>query len=75
MAGRTIEVVELPASVRGDEIVLSVSEGERSLVVDGLPSFGSVPALEQLGEARGASYVIHAERLADTAWEVQVAPL
>jgi hypothetical protein len=75
VAGRRIEVVELPPSVRGDEIVLSVAEGERSLTVDGEPSVGRIPALEHLGEARGPSYAIRAERLADTAWEVQVAPL
>ena len=30
VAGRRIEVAELPSSVRGDEVVLSVAEGERS---------------------------------------------
>ncbi len=73
VAGRRIEVAELPASVRGDEIVLSVADGERSLVVDGEPSFGSIPALERLGAARGAAeFVIRAERLADLIWEIEV---
>jgi hypothetical protein len=72
VAGRRIEVAELPASVRGDEIVVSVAEGQRSVVVDGEPSFGSIPALERLGAARGAAFVIRAERLAELAWEVEV---
>jgi hypothetical protein len=72
VAGRRIEVAELPASVRGDEIVLSVAEGERSLVVDGEPSLGSIPVLERLGAARGAAFVIRAERLAELVWEVEV---
>jgi hypothetical protein len=75
VAGRQIEVAELPEAVSGDEILLSVVDGERSLTVDGLPSLESVPALERLGEARGDSYVIRAERLADNLWEVQAAPL
>ncbi len=76
VAARRIEVVELPASVRGDEIVLSVAGSERSLVVDGEPSFGSLPALEKLGSARGwEAFVIRAERLADLAWAIEVAQL
>jgi hypothetical protein len=76
VAGRRIEVAELPASVVGDEIVLSVADGERSLVVDGAPSFGSVRALERLGAARGSTaFVIRAERLTDLVWEIEVAQL
>jgi hypothetical protein len=75
VAARRIEVVELPADVRGDELQLTASEGERSLRVDGMPSFGSVPALERLGEARGESYVIDAQRLDGVLWEIHVAPL
>ena len=75
VAARRIEVVELPASVRGDDIVLSVSGADRSLAIDGEPSFQRVPALERLGESRGASYVIRAQRLADQLWEVEVALL
>ena len=76
VAGRRIEVAELPASVTGDEIVLSVAGGERSLVVDGEASFGSVRALERLGAVRGGtSFVIRAERLADLVWEIEVALL
>ena len=72
VAGRRIEVAELPSNVTGDEIVLTVSEWERSLVVDGLPSFGRVPALERIGEARGDTFVVRAERLAGATWEIDV---
>jgi hypothetical protein len=72
VAGRRIEVAELPAGVIGDEIVLSVAGGERTLVIDGKPSFGSLPAVERLGAARGAAFVIRAERLADLVWEIEV---
>jgi hypothetical protein len=73
VAGRQIEVAELPRSVVGDEIVLSVADGAHSLVVDGAPSFGSVPALERIGAARGGTaFVIRAERLADLVWEIEV---
>jgi hypothetical protein len=75
VAARRIEVAELPPSVPGDEIVLSVAGGERSLTVDGEPTWHRVPALEALGAARAESYVIRAERLAEQAWEIEVAVL
>jgi len=75
VAGRRIEAVELPADVRGDEIVLSVSGHQRSLSVDGRPAFGSRPELERLGHARADSFVVRAERLADRFWEVEITPL
>jgi hypothetical protein len=37
--------------------------------------FGSLPELEQVGEARGESYVVQGNRLADDLWEVRVVPL
>src|SRR4051794_19971110 len=57
-AARAIEVVELPAGTSGHDIVLSVTDGERTLTVDDFPSFGSVPALERLGASRSDSYVV-----------------
>jgi hypothetical protein len=72
VAARRIEVAELPEDVRGDEIVLSVAEGQRSLVVDGQPSFGSARALERRGADRGAAFVVRAERLAERMWEIEV---
>jgi hypothetical protein len=75
VAARRIEVADLPANTPGDEMVLSVAGGERSLIVDGEPSWHRVPALEALGEARGNSFVIRAERLAERAWEIEVSLL
>ena len=75
VAARRIEVAELPAGTPGDEIVLSVADGERSLMVDGEPSWHRIPALEAIGAARAASFVVRAERLADQAWEIEVSVL
>ena len=75
VAARRIEVGELPPDVRGDVIDVTVSGGERSLVVDGMPSFGSVPELERLGRERYESFVAHAERLDGQLWEVRLTPL
>ena len=75
VAARRIEVAELPG-VSGDELELSVNEGERALRMDGMPSFSSLPALERLAEQRGlVAYVLRAQRLDGDLWEVQAAPL
>ena len=39
VAARRIEVVELPADVRGDEIVVTVASTERAVTVDGQSSW------------------------------------
>ena len=75
VAARRIEVVEVPDAPGGDELVVSVSQGARELLVDGQPGFGSVPKLERLGEARYESYVVRAERLDGDLFEVRVSPL
>lgn len=72
VAARRIQVAELPADVHGDEIVLSVADGQRSLVVDGQPSFGSSHVLERLGAERGSAFVVLATRLAERMWEIEV---
>jgi hypothetical protein len=75
VAARRIEVAELPADVTGEELVLSVADGEHSLTIDGEPSRRRLPTLEKLGAARGESFVVRAERLADLAWEVEISLL
>ena len=75
VAAKRIEVAEVADAPEGDEIVLSASEGSRELLVDGQPGFGSVPALERLGEARYDSYVVRAERLDGDLFEVRISPL
>lgn len=68
-----IHVAEFPAD--GDELELVVSSEGRSLRVDGSPSFGSVPALERVGEEQGPAYVARATRLDGNLWEVRAAAL
>ncbi|MER3408549.1 MAG: hypothetical protein C4306_00225 [Thermoleophilia bacterium] len=75
VAARRIEVARLVATP-GEEIELTVHEGERSLRVDGMPSLGSAPELEALAEERGlASYVAQAARLEGDLWEIRLSPL
>ncbi len=62
---RRIEVVELPDGPAGDELTLTSRDGERELLVDGASTFGSIPALEELGAARGESYVVQGHRLVE----------
>ncbi len=75
VAAKEIEVVELGDDVAGDEIELVARGEERTLRVDGMPAFGSVPALERLGAARFDDYVVRATRLDGDFWAVSVAPL
>ena len=71
VAAHGLRVVELPEP-GGDEIELVVKGDERTLVVDGNSSFGTIPGLEAL--AQGDS-VIRAARLDGSLWEVRVDPL
>jgi hypothetical protein len=73
VAGRRIDVATFAGE--GDEIVLNEHEGTRVLVVDGLPAFGSIPQLEEVGRKQGESYVVRARRLDEDLWEVQADPL
>lgn len=59
----------------GDELELTVRDGERELMVDGRKSFGSVPELERLGATAGDDYFVRASRIEDGLWEVSVNPL
>jgi hypothetical protein len=75
VGARAIDVVELPESTAGDEIVLSWNGSERILKVDDMPAFGSLPELERLGADRHRQYVVRAVRLDRSRWEVVVSPL
>ena len=59
---RRIKVVELPDDPGGDELTLTVQDGERTLLVDGASTFGSIPELEELGALRSQSYVVEGRR-------------
>ena len=65
VAARRIEVVELPGQA-GDELELAQRGEERTFVVDGQRSFGSIPVLERPGD-----YAVRARRLDRTRWEVE----
>jgi hypothetical protein len=76
VAARGIDVETLPAGTAGDEIIVSYRDGERTVLVDGEPSFASQPALERLAAGQSPEgYVVEARRLDGTLWEVRVSPL
>jgi hypothetical protein len=68
VAARSIELVELPG-VSGEELELTLRGGERTLLVDGEPAFGSMPALER------PEHVVRARRVDGDTWEVEIAAL
>ena len=68
VAAHGIRVIQLPEP-GGDEIELAVRGEERTLVVDGNRSFGTLPELEALADGDA---VIRASRLEGSLWEVRV---
>ncbi len=68
VAAHGLRVVELPEP-GGDEIELVSRGDERTLVIDGNRSFGTIPELEALSEGDS---VIRAARLDGSVWEVRV---
>jgi hypothetical protein len=73
-AARRIEVLEIPG-VDGEELMLTMQDGTKTLVVDGLPEFGTVSELERLASERFDSYAAEAKRLDGDLFEVRVSPL
>lgn len=71
VAAHRLRVVQLPEP-GGDEIELVLKGQDKTLVVDGNRSFGTMPELEQLADGDA---VIRAARLDGTLWEVRVDPL
>jgi hypothetical protein len=74
VGAKRVEVASLP-HVRGDEIELTVRDGERALAVDGEREFGGVPMLERLARERHDDYVVRAQRIDGDLFEIEVAPL
>jgi hypothetical protein len=68
VAGRRIEVVELPG-VSGEELEVTTHGDERTLLVDGERGFGGMPQLER------PEHVVRARRLDGELWEVDAAAL
>ena len=75
VGAEAIDIVELGEEVEGDQIELTVRGGERTLIVDGRPAFGSLRELERLGEERGDDFVVRAARVDGDLWDVRVHPL
>jgi hypothetical protein len=71
VAAHRLRVLELPEP-GGDEVELAVHGDEKTLVVDGNRSFGTMPELEALAPGDA---VIRASRLDGELWEVRVDPL
>ena len=71
IAAHRLRVVELPEP-GGDEVELALRGDDKTLVVDGNRSFGTMPELEELADGDA---VIRANRLDGTLWEVRVDPL
>ena len=71
VAGHRLRVVELPEP-GVDEVELVLRGGEKTLVVDGNRTFGTLPELEALAQGDA---VIRAARIDGTLWEVRVDPL
>jgi len=74
VGARGLEIVELPGAT-GESLTLTAQDGSRELEVDGEREFGGLPALERLGERVGSSYVVRAERVDGSLFEVVVDPL
>jgi hypothetical protein len=75
VAAEAIDLVELNREIEGDELELTISSGERMLLVDGAPAFGDTSELERLGEERGDDFVVRATRVDGDLWDVRVLPL
>lgn len=75
VAAKRLRVVAVPERVGGDEVVLSLVDGERTLVVDRRSAIQPLPTFERLGEDAGSSYSVVARRLDGDLWEVEVSPL
>jgi hypothetical protein len=71
-AAEAIELVELPRELEGEQLELTVRQGERMLIVDGAPAFGDTSELDQLGAERGDDYVVQASRVDGDLWDVRV---
>jgi hypothetical protein len=70
-----LELVSLPDAPGGDAIDVTRTDEGTTTSVDGQRIFGTIPALEELGEQQGRDFAVHAERLDGDLWEVRAAAL
>ena len=75
VAVAAIDTIELEHDPGGTFVELAWDGVERSVRIDGAPTFAGVPELEHLASTRHAAYVVTASRLVDSVWEVAVAAL
>lgn len=73
VAARRIRVEQFEAEGERLEQV-STADG-RTLTVDGAREFGSVPALDRVGQEQGEQHVVRATRLDENLWEIEADPL
>jgi hypothetical protein len=74
VAARHVSVEPLPG-VSGEELLLTVQEGEASLEVDGMPTIAGLDRLLEQVPVEHSSYVLRAGRVRDELWELAVDPL
>jgi hypothetical protein len=75
LGARQIETAVVPG-LEGDEIALAVGEEGTTLHVDGMQSFGSLAALEDLARDRGLDwFALQAERIDGDVWELRITAL
>jgi hypothetical protein len=74
VAASRIAIASVP-DLAGEEAELTSTRDGKVLRVDGRTTLGSARALERIGEAQGAEYVVRATRLDGDLWEIDAAPL
>lgn len=74
VAARRFRVAELPG-VAGEQLEVTVHEGRRSLVVDGMPTASGLEVVLRAARTEHESYVIRARRVRGELWELDVVPL
>ena len=72
---KRLQVISLPDAPGGDVLDVTRTDEGTTTSVDGQRIFGTIPALEQLGEQQGRDFAVHAERLDGDLWEVRAAAL
>jgi hypothetical protein len=75
VGARAIETAELSGLLSGQELEVVWDGTERSVRIDGEPSFASVPELERLAASRFGTWVARARRIRDDIFEIEVGPL
>ena len=75
IGARSIRTLELPDAPPGDALEVVRNADGLLVRVDGMPSGARLPELEELGRTRFASFVVRAQKLVDSLFEVEVEPL